>query len=165
MKLIYVIGLVLLVALFAKIVDVIRKRDKIAKAYRMSFRETLDLTELPIVTFKNNDKKFNFLLDTGSSDSIINKSIVKELTHSPTGKKDTIYGIEGNKEVVDIINIEISYRDRVYEDNFYAKDLDSAFAKLKTSFGVNLHGILGNSFFQKYRYVINFEELVAYSVI
>lgn len=51
MNILFVIGLVILATFFAKIVDVYRKKEKRAQAYRMSFRETLDLTNIPIVTF------------------------------------------------------------------------------------------------------------------
>lgn len=163
-NILFVVGLALLAALFAKIVDKARKGDKKAKADRMSFRETLDLTELPIVTFRNGDKKFNFLLDTGANSSIINKSIIKEFKHNPTSKNTTLYGADGKKEVVSIVNAGISYKDRVFDEDFIVKDLDTAFGNLKKSHGVNLSGILGNSFFQKYRYIIDFDELVAYSV-
>lgn len=164
-NILFVVGLVLLAALFAKVVETARKGDKKAKADRMSFRETLDLTELPIVTFRNNGKKFNFLLDTGATNSVINKSALVDMASSPTGKKDTIYGADGNREEVDIVSIGVGYKDNTFDEEFYAKDLDAAFGNLKVSHGVNLHGILGNSFFQRYRYIIDFDKLVAYSVV
>ena len=164
-NILFVVGVVLLASLFAKVVDKARKEDRRALADRMSFRETLDLTELPIVTFRNNDKKFNFLLDTGATNSVINKSVLTDMVSSPTGKKDTIYGSDGHREEVDIVSIGISYKDNTFDEEFYAKDLDAAFGNLKVSHGVNLHGILGNSFFQRYRYVIDFEKLVAYSAV
>ena len=42
----------------------------------MSFKESMDLVELPIITFYNNGKKLNFLLDTGANNSIINLSLI-----------------------------------------------------------------------------------------
>lgn len=164
-NILFVVGLALLAALFAKVVDMTRKRDTRMLADKMSFKETLDLTELPIVTFRNNDKKFNFLLDTGATNSVINKSALADMVSNPTEKKDTIYGSDGNREEVDIVSIGISYKDNTFDEEFYAKDLDAAFGNLKVSHGVNLHGILGNSFFQRYRYVIDFDKLVAYSAM
>ena len=37
----------------------------------MSFRESLDLTDLPIITFRQGKEKINLILDTGSSKSVI----------------------------------------------------------------------------------------------
>ena len=39
----------------------------------MSFQNSMDLAELPVVTFRQGDKKINFLLDTGSNNCIIDK--------------------------------------------------------------------------------------------
>ena len=47
----------------------------------MSFMESMNLTELPVVTFYQEDKKFNFLLDTGSSDCIIDSNILDQIEH------------------------------------------------------------------------------------
>lgn len=163
-NIVYVVGIVLLAALFAEIVSAIRKRGKVKIADRMSFKETLDLTELPIVTFKQGDKKLNFLLDTGATNSIINKSIIDELKHIPAKYVDTIYGADGNKEYVDVVEMDITYRDKPFKDMFYVYNLDAAFGNMKSKYGVNLHGIIGSSFFQKYKFMIDFDELVAYSV-
>lgn len=40
--------------------------------------------------------------------------------------------------------------------------MSGAFAQLKSMYGIQIHGILGTSFFQKYRYVLDFAELTAY---
>ena len=38
------------------------------------FKTSIELTGLPIIVFYQNNKKYNFLLDTGSNVSYINKS-------------------------------------------------------------------------------------------
>ena len=58
----------------------------------------------------------------------------------------------------------IVYKDKEYQEDFQVIDLSKAFGVIKSESGVNLHGILGNSFFQKYKYVINFDELIVYSL-
>lgn len=163
-NILYVVGIILLAALFAEIVSAIRKGGKNKVAARMSFKETLDLTELPIVTFRQGDKKLNFLLDTGATNSVINKSVVGEFESVPTKFKDTIYGADGNSDTVDIIEMTITYKNEQFTDLFYVWDLDGAFGNLKQKHGVNLHGVIGSSFFQKYKYIIDFDELVAYSL-
>lgn len=130
---------------------------------KMSFRETMDLVDLPIITFKQGDNKLNFLLDTGASSSVINKSALEFLNYKTTDKKNYVYGSEGNKFVEEFIEMVISYKDKEYTEEFIQSDLDKAFDNLKKDFGVNLVGILGNSFFQKYKYIIDFKELAAYS--
>ena len=64
---------------------------------RMSFKEALDLIELPIVTFYQDDKKLNFMLDSGSNFSIIDINAVNnlKLKHTKLNKVNSIIGING----------------------------------------------------------------------
>lgn len=155
------------VVVIAKIANFMfdRKRPD-PKVGRISFRETMDLVELPIVTFQNNGKKVNFLLDTGASYSSINKDALPGLAYTETGETGYGMGIEGVvKEDNGYVLMDIKYKDQSYEENFQVLDLSQAFGVLKQDFGINLHGILSSTFFQKYRYVLDFDELVAYSVV
>ena len=136
------------------------KNSKIAK---VSFRETMDLCELPIVTFLIGYRKVNFLLDTGASSSIINKSTLRELSYEDSSKVDELYGMEGNKIKVSYVNMSLTYKDRNYDEEFQVVDMSAPFGNLKSDFGVNVHGILSSSFFRKYQYVLDFSELIAYS--
>ena len=40
--------------------------------------------------------------------------------------------------------------------------LENAFSTIEQESGIKLHGILGNRFFEKYRYILDFKELIAY---
>ena len=42
-------------------------------------------------------------------------------------------------------------------------DMSSSFDVIKRSTGVNIHGILGTAFFNKYKYILDFDKLIAYS--
>ena len=57
-----VIFLIIAVAVTSGVIAGVRK-----KSSEISFREAMDLAELPVITFYNGDKKINFLLDTGSN--------------------------------------------------------------------------------------------------
>lgn len=155
------------VAIIAEVVNLIMNRRKIdPKVGRISFRESMDLVELPIVTFMNNGRKLNFLLDTGASYSSINEAALEGLSYVYTGETGFGIGIEGTiKEDRGYIRMDVGYRSQSYEDDFQVVDLSQAFGMIKQEYGINLHGILGSTFFQKYRYVLNFDELVAYSMV
>ncbi|WCF58613.1 aspartyl protease [Bacteroides phage PhiCrAssBcn17] len=155
------------VAIIAEVVNLIMNRRKIdPKVGRISFRESMDLVELPIVTFMNNGRKLNFLLDTGASYSSINEAALEGLSYVDTGETGFGMGIEGTvKEDRGYIRMDVGYRSQSYEDDFQVVDLSQAFRMIKQECGINLHGILGSTFFQKYRYVLNFDELVAYSMV
>lgn len=155
------IGVLLIVIVIAMIINIIEDNRK-KNASKISFREAMDLTELPIVTFYNGDKKLNFLLDTGSNVSHINSSIIHLLDHTKTDQKTDIIGMEGNKVSNDVCKITVYYRNQKFEEDFIISDLNDAFDIIKQEDGVQIHGILGSKFFEKYRYVLDFSEFIAY---
>lgn len=139
--------------------DIIRKRND----RKMSFRESMDLAEMPVVTFYQGDKKFNFLLDTGSNYSHISKEAAKEIQGTMIDAQAKVSGIgEGTTSAV--CRTTLSYKGVNYDIDLSVTDhLTDAFAAIKSETGVQVHGLIGNQFFQKHKYVLDFEELVAYS--
>lgn len=130
---------------------------------KMSFRESMDLADMPVVTFYQGDKKFNFLLDTGSNYSHISKEAAKEIKGEIVDTKAKVSGI-GEGMTSSIYKTTISYKDANYDIDLCVTDhLTDAFAAIKKETGVQVHGLIGNQFFQKYKYVLDFKELVAYS--
>ena len=162
LKIVFVLLLAGIAAIVAHFVDSARKKVSYDS---MSFRETMDLCELPIVTFMNNGKKLNFLLDTGASKSVIHSGALEGLTYKSINKSGDVYGMDGKRKDVSFINMSIEYRGKDYNEEFQSIDMSVPFSNLKADFGVNLHGILSSTFFQKYKYVLNFDELVAYSMV
>lgn len=162
LKIVFVLLLVGIAAIVAHFADLARKKVSCSS---MSFRETMDLCELPIVTFMNNGKKLNFLLDTGASKSVIHSGALEGLTYEDTNKSGDIYGIDGKRKDASFINMSIGYKGKDYNEEFQSIDMSIPFSNLKADFGVNLHGILSSTFFQKYKYILDFDELVAYSMV
>ena len=162
LKIVFVLLLAGIAAIVAHFVDSARKKVSYDS---MSFRETMDLCELPIVTFMNNGKKLNFLLDTGASKSVIHSGALEGLTYKSINKSGDVYGMDGKRKDVSFINMSIEYRGKDYNEEFQSIDMSVPFSNLKADFGVNLHGILSSTFFQKYKYVLNFDELIAYSMV
>lgn len=158
LEIIGVVILVLVVAFIANTIDDMRKKNN----SKISFKEAMDLVELPVVTFYNGDKKLNFLLDTGSNVSYINSSIIPLLDHEKTDKEMNTIGIEGNKVSNQFCKMSVTYKNQVFEEEFSIADLDEAFSVVKQESGVQIHGILGSKFFERYKYVLDFKELVAY---
>ena len=147
----------------AVIVNGIEDYRRQKKKKIMSFREAMDLVELPIVTFYNNDKKLNFLLDTGSDLSYINKSILPSLEYKEINESMNIISIGGNSQSLGCCDMTVTYKNKKFIDRFYISDLDEAFGVIKAETGVQIHGILGSKFFSKYKYILDFENLIAYS--
>lgn len=129
----------------------------------MSFREAMDLTNLPIVTFYQGDKKFNFLLDTGATLSVINQAALESITHTTTDKAGELFGVDGVKREVSYASINLAYKNKDYTEEFQVLDMQEAIDQVKAESGVNMVGIIGSEFFRKYKYVLDFDELIAYS--
>jgi flagellar basal body rod protein FlgB len=146
----------------AWIANIVINAYKGKRMNKISFKEALDLANLPVITLRQGDKKINLLLDTGSTESIIIPSILDNLEHEDIGKKGTIFGMEGNAVDTKYVKMDLMYNYITYNENFQVVDMSNAFNSIKQSTGVTIHGILGNSFFEKYGYVIDFQELVAY---
>ena len=131
---------------------------------RMSFKEALDLIELTIVTFYQDDKKLNFMLDSGSNLSIIDINAVNnlKLKYVKLNKVSGILGINGETRDAGFVNMKFSYKHINFDYDFQYLDLSNVVNSLKQD-GVTIHGILGNQFFIKYKYVLDFNDLIAYS--
>lgn len=158
-----IIVILLAVILVAVIVNSIESYRRQKKKETMSFREAMDLTELPIITFYNNNKKLNFLLDTGSDLSHINKSLLPSLKYKEIDESRNIISVGGNTQSLGCCDMTVTYKNQKFIDRFYISDLDEAFGVIKAETGVQIHGILGSKFFAKYKYILDFESLIAYS--
>lgn len=133
------------------------------KYTKMSFKEALDLANLPIITFVNNNKKLNLLLDTGANNSVINSADLQGCVYTESNTQNTLIGMDGIERVVQNVELELQYKNHIYVEDFQITDMSKAFNAVKQETGVTLHGVIGNNFLQKYKYVLDFEEMIAYS--
>ncbi len=157
-----IVVILLVVILLAVTINGVENYCKQKKRENISFREAMDLVELPIITFYNKDKKLNFLLDTGSDLSYINKSILPSLEYIEINESRNIISVGGNSQSLGCCNMTVTYKSQKFIDKFYISDLDEAFGAIKAETGVQIHGILGSKFFVKYKYVLDFKDLIAY---
>jgi hypothetical protein len=155
-KIIFIFLALILGILIANIVDA--KRVK----HAMSFREALDLTDLPIITFRQGKERINLIIDTGSSKSVITPDALEKLEYEKLEGSGTIMGMEGSLVETEYVDMEIYNNSNTYSEVFTVVDMSGAFAKLKELHGVTVHGILGNSFFTKYDFIIDYNKLIAY---
>lgn len=130
----------------------------------MSFREAIGLADLPIVTFYQGDKKLNFLLDTGANLSVINSKVINNIDVTISEVISSTMGIEGNK-INNITNVDIvfTYKNKEFLDTFQVIDMEEVFNQIKRECGVTIHGIIGNKFMQRYKYILDFDDMIAYS--
>lgn len=157
-----IIGVMLAIVVIAFITNSIEDYHR-NKRVDMSFKEAMDLVELPIVTFYNNNIKLNFLLDTGSNICHINSSILPYIEYKELDNTMNIMGMEGNIVNNKFCSMNVTYKNQQFVSDFCITDLTQAFDNVKKESGVQIHGILGSLFFQKYKYILDFGSLIAYS--
>lgn len=159
-KIIFIVLTVVCVALFITMFEDIKKSNR----KKISFKEALDLTELPVVTFISKGRKLNFLIDTGANNSILNESVVNKMKL----KCEEFEGVEtntagGNINLNKVTNLVIKFDDkREYDECFLVSNMDDAFNSVKAETGVMIHGILGSNFFTRNKYIIDFDSLALY---
>jgi hypothetical protein len=74
-----------------------------------------------------------------------------------------MYGVTGTIVNVPSVLIDLEYKGNIYEGHFMVKDLGESMDMVKQEYGVRIHGVLGAKFFDKYSYVLDFANLVAYT--
>lgn len=156
-----VIIILVIVVIAVIIINGVQDYDR--KKVEMSFKESMNLTELPIVTFYNGSTKLNFLLDTGANLCVINSRIIDSLNYKKLDEKGSVFGMEGNSVDIDYISMDFTYNSKSYSSSFQVVDMQEAFDRIKQESGVTVHGILGSKFFEEYKYVLDFKELIVYT--
>lgn len=165
-----ILKVILFVALAAGVIWAIvretqreHERQELAKK-NMSFIESINLTGLPIITFHNNGHPVNMVLDTGSNVCIINKNMLTDLKYEVGEEHVGVIGLNGEAEAGDTVILPLAYKDWEFDFECWATDLSETVSSMKKEYGVTIHGLLGTGFFQKYKYVLDFNEMVAYSL-
>lgn len=161
-KILCVIAFVLLTAALVTMWEDIKKVNK----KKLSFKEALDLTDLPVVTFIVNGKKLNFVLDSGATHSVINETLVDELGLTIENFED--FGIDintasGNILLNKYVKVSLQYDNkRIFNETLLVINMTEQFNSIKESTGVNVHGLLGSDFFSKNKFIIDYDILAAY---
>lgn len=131
----------------------------------LSFYESMKLCSLPIITMKIGNEDINFLVDSGSMESIMDVRVIEllKLPYTPHEKTFDMYGVTGATVNVPSVLMNLEYKGVIYEGHFMVKDFSDSMDVIKEEYGVRIHGVLGVKFFEKYNYVIDFANLIAYT--
>ena len=163
-----VFGIVFYIFVIGTFIALILKmiRDELKKGKtKISFKESLDLVELPVITFMNNDKKLNLLIDSGSDISYLCEKVVPELnliSEEEVGL-NIMTGVKSMDSVCNEVKLNLSFKDNNFVEKFIIlPELDHQFDDIKKENGVKIDGILGNSFLSKYKYIIDYKDLSVY---
>lgn len=119
----------------------------------------LEHTRLPLILVEVKDKHLSFILDTGSTCSLIDCNVAEYFKDivKPIGEY-CISGIEGTKHKVDIITLPFTFEGQVYKPKFCVKSLLDTFKGIEDESGIQVHGLLGTDFLLENQWIIDFKE-------
>jgi predicted aspartyl protease len=101
-----------------------------------------------------NGSKYNFLFDTGSEGTLVDKSIVNEFDYRPYSETKLSGPVVNDQEIKTIVLSKIQLSDIVFSDiGAIAIDLDFA----KEKFCDKLHGIIGSNLMKKSNWQIDYK--------
>lgn len=121
----------------------------------------LNKTKLPIIPVGIKGKHLCFIIDTGSTCSLIDSNVVEYFKDIATPVGDyNISGIDGTRHKVDVITLPFSFEGQSYSPKFCVKPLLEAFKDIETESGIQVHGLLGTDFLMENKWIIDFDKLV-----
>ena len=135
---------------------------RVKKGTVIDFKSIMELTGVPMITFYQKDKKYNFIVDTGSNVSYINGT--SGIEYTPIGNsKETFIGAGGTSNSECTMGlVSLSRNGDNFDFNARVADLEAPFIDFQQTFGVKAHGLLGNDILRNKHYCIDFKECVIY---
>ena len=127
------------------------------------FRYTLSKTGLPLLIVQAQAKNLCFLLDTGSNINVLDRRVAEFFQLSGGTAKQRQFGIDGELQTTDVVELAFSLEEQEYKANFSVMDLSSAFGKVEEESGIQIHGLLGCSFMEQQKWILDFEKLCLYT--
>lgn len=155
-----IVSFILLGAALCIHIDNIKASNK--RKYSMSFYESLNLAGVPIITFRQGKNRFNFIADSGAFTSVIDANALPYFKHTKIDEEVVAYDVGGKKVKLNSVTADITYKNTLFSETFRVLDMSSSLAALKKDSGVTVHGLLASSFFEKYKYILDYKEHIAY---
>lgn len=118
---------------------------------------------LPLLIVQAQAKNLCFLLDTGSNVNVLDRRVAEFFQLSGETAKQRQFGIDGELQTTDVVELAFSLEEQEYKANFSVMDLSSAFGKVEEESGIQIHGLLGCSFMEQQKWILDFEKLCLYT--
>lgn len=148
------ICVLVVVCLVATILNTIDKK----KFIRARFNNSID--NLVLITLFNDNKPFNFVLDTGSTYSILSKQFKHQIKHTNNSGNTTVYGVDGNPTKAESIKTNISFSKTSKRE--YSLELEviefPGLTNLKNTYGIEIVGLLGHDFCKRFKAKIDYSK-------
>ena len=149
MELLFMIIFILVFA-FISISTIYRKNKRNKK---INIRKLKN--KLLIIQLMNNNRKYNFLIDTGSTASHISDRYMTDFGNVGYKCKSDIYGMGGEKNINTFIMPEFIYKGKYCNHKISVpllinKGMNSMMDMMKEDYNIEIHGVVGMDFIDKY---------------
>lgn len=132
---------------------------------KLDFKNNFKKHKLPILTLIFNGNKYNFLMDTGADINMLNKSAFDIINQDAKAKIEGNFNIStaGGDMNSELTTLNFKYGNKKFIENFTIINVDAAFNNVLIDNGIQLHGVLGSSFFEKHKWSLDFDNMVVWT--
>lgn len=150
------------VQMFYGIYKSIHRNNEFESKYKVSFKKHYKKVKVPLIKMKlGNDLRY-FIVDSGAANCIMTQAAFETLQpdqYTDMKLSESIITANGDVHKVPIIETTLSFKKEKYEDlAFQVTPLTDVEKWIKEVSNITIAGILGSSFFTKYRWAIDFDE-------
>ena len=123
----------------------------------------LSKTGLPLIVAKIFDHDICLMLDTGSNRNIIDHRIYDHFKDKikQSNTPSEVHTLNGASAGI-TVDVPFSFEEHDYLEPFLCTETGDTFDKIHDEDGIQIHGILGNHFFLKHGWVLDFERIEVY---
>ena len=134
-----------------------------SEKYEESFREAYEKSNLPLIILMINGEKQWFLADSGASINLIKQSYFNTLKKKPKTFENANQIFTGSNAIkTEYCRMSLSYEHKRFNNEIFNIAQLNVFDFKKEEYGMDVVGILGASFFEKYGWNICFDDLCIY---
>lgn len=134
---------------------------RVKKGQVFNFKQAIELSGLPIITLYQEGKAYNFLIDSGSNVSHIHSDSDIKIDCFEEGT-DSVGGLTDSKEC-QICTVTLYHDKHQFTSVFRHSDMSYVVQGIKEAYGVNIIGLIGTDFMDKYNYCIDFKDYIVYT--
>lgn len=161
------VGLVIGLGLFFIIYKMIKELS-IKNKYYIEFFKGKNKDSLPLIRLKIRDKYRLFLIDTGANVNVLAAQALKHIMDKNDVLEivgtDNVSGIgSDSKDDFKIVRETVSYNGEEFKEDFVIMDnWEEVRNRIAENCGKSIVGILGANFFEKHRWLLDFEKRVVW---
>ena len=124
----------------------------------------LSKTGLPLIVVKVFDQNLCLMLDTGSNRNIIDNRFYEHFKDrlKPSETSSEVFTLNGTAAGM-TVEVPFTFEEKDYQEPFICTEQTDAFNKIHEESGIQIHGIVGNNFFLKHGWVLDFEKVELYN--